>query len=169
MVKVFQLCRRMANSAPWIDTEVLKAVRKKERLGKKAKKSSSVYHWGTFRRCRVELKSLIKWKRKQYFKGLSSTLTENPKRFWAYYQSKYKNKRLPSSVRYDGVNVSDAQGKTELFNNYFNSVFKSDPSIVFNHFFVTRLKNWNQISHLPHFSGKTTTAELFVEQGAKRR
>ena len=58
----------MANSAPWIDAEVLKAVRKKERLRKKAKKSSSVYHWATFRRRRAELKSLIKWKRKQYFK-----------------------------------------------------------------------------------------------------
>lgn len=30
------------------------------------------------------------------------------------------------------------------------------------------LKNWNQISHLAHF-WKTTTAELFVEQRAKRR
>ena len=53
-------------------------------------------------------------------------MTENPKRFWAYYQSKYNNKRLPSSVRYNGANVSDAQDKAELFNNYFNSVFKSD-------------------------------------------
>ena len=59
---------RSANSAPWIDAEVLKAVRKKERLRKKAKKSSSFYHWATFRRRRAELKSLIKWKRKQYFK-----------------------------------------------------------------------------------------------------
>ena len=72
---------RSANSAPWIYAEVLKAVRKKERLRKKAKRSSSVYHWATFRRRRAELKSLIKWKRKQYVKGLSSTLTENPKRF----------------------------------------------------------------------------------------
>ena len=32
---------RSANKAPWIDAEVLKAVRKKERLRKKAKKSSS--------------------------------------------------------------------------------------------------------------------------------
>ena len=29
---------------------------------------------------------LIKWKQKQYFKGLPSPLTENPKQFWAYYQ-----------------------------------------------------------------------------------
>ena len=120
---------RSANSAPWIDTEVLKAVRKKERLGKKAKKSSSVYHWATFQRCQAELKSLVKWKPKQYFKGLSSTLTENPKQFWAYYQSKYKNKRLPSSVRFNGANVSDTQDKAELFNNYFNSVFKSDDCV----------------------------------------
>ena len=69
---------KSANSAPWIDAEVLKAVRKKERLRKRAKNSSSEYHWAIFRFHRKELKSLIKWKRKQYFKGLSSTLTENP-------------------------------------------------------------------------------------------
>ena len=79
-----------------------------------------------FRLHRAEFKSLIKWKRKQYFKGLSSTLTENPKRFWAYYQAKYKNKRIPTSLQYNGVKVSDAQEKAELFNNYFNSVFKRD-------------------------------------------
>ena len=48
-------------------------MRKNERLRKKAKKSSTVHHCTTFWTCRVELKSLIKWKCKQYFKGLSST------------------------------------------------------------------------------------------------
>ena len=40
---------KSANSAPWIDAEVLKAVRKKERLRKRPKKSSSEYHWAIFR------------------------------------------------------------------------------------------------------------------------
>ena len=39
---------KSANSAPWIDAEVLKAVRKKERLRKQPKKSSSEYHWALF-------------------------------------------------------------------------------------------------------------------------
>ena len=77
---------KSANSAPWIDAEVLKAVRKKERLRKRAKKSSSEYHWEIFPLQRTKLKLFSKWKRKQYFKGLSSTLTENPKRFWASVQ-----------------------------------------------------------------------------------
>ena len=49
---------KSANSASWIDAEVLNAVRKKERLEKKAKKSSTEYHcrWAAFRRCRAELK-----------------------------------------------------------------------------------------------------------------
>ena len=118
---------KSANSAPWIDAEVSNAVRKKERLRKKAKKSSTEYHRTAFRRCRAELKSLIKWKREQYFKSLSSTITENPKRSWAYnYQSKYKSKRLPPSVQHNGVKVYDAKENAELFNKYFNSVFKID-------------------------------------------
>ena len=92
---------KSGNSAPWIDAEVLKAVRRIERLRKLAKKSSSEYHWAIFRLHRAELKSLIKLKRKQYFKGLtSSSLTETPKRFWTYYQAKYKNKRIPKSLQY---------------------------------------------------------------------
>lgn len=51
--------------------------------------------------------------------------TENPKRFWAY-QSKYKSKRLPSSVQHNGVKVYDAEEKAELLKNYSNSVFKID-------------------------------------------
>ena len=88
------------------DGEVLNCKKaKKERLRKKDKKPSIEYHWAAFRRCRAELKSLIQWKRKQYFKSLSSTITENPKRFGAYFHSKYKSKRLPSSVQHNGVKV----------------------------------------------------------------
>ena len=35
--------------------------------------------------------------------------------------------------------------------------FSRTLEIIHNHFLVPRLENWNQISHLPHFS-KTTTA-----------
>ena len=89
----------------------MNAVRKEKRLRKKAKKSSTEYHWAAFRRCRAELNSFIKWQRKQYFKSVSSTITENPKRFLAYYQSKYKSKRFRSSVQHNGVKVYDAQEK----------------------------------------------------------
>ena len=106
---------KSANSASWIDAEVSNAVRKKDRLRKKAKKSSTEYHWTAFRRCRAELKSLMKWKREHYFKSLSSTITENPKRSWAYYQSKDKSKRLPLSVQHNGVKVYDVKEKAELF------------------------------------------------------
>ena len=130
---------KLANCAPWIDAEVLKAVRKKERLRKQAKKWSSEYYWAIFRLHRAELKSLIKWKHKQYFKGLSSTPTENPERFWAYNQAKYKNKRVPTYLEYNGVKVSDAQEKAELFNNYFNSVLERDDCVPLHedHFSVT--------------------------------
>ena len=116
-----------------------------ERLRKRAKRSSSAYHWAIFRLHRAELKSLIKWKRKQYFKGLSTTFTENPKRFWAYYQAKYKNKRIPTSLQYNGVKVSDAQEKAELFNNYFNSVFKRDDCVPLHEdYFFSGYDNDNQ-------------------------
>ena len=118
---------------------------RKERLRKRAKRSSSAYHWAIFRLHRAELKSLIKWKRKQYFKGLSTTLTENPKRFWAYYQTKYKNKRIPTSLQYNGVKVSDAHEKAELFNNYFNSVFKRDNCVPLHEdYFFSGFDNDNQ-------------------------
>ena len=154
---------KSANSASWIDAEVLKAVRRKERLRKRAKRSSSTYHSAIFRLHRAELKSLIKWKRKQYFKGLSTTLTENPKRFWAYYQAKYKNKRIPTSLQYNRVKVSDAQEKAELFNNYFNSVFKRDDCVPLHEdYFFSGFDNYNQ--SLRNITLSPSMARKFLDQ-----
>ena len=89
---------RATNSAPWIDAEVLRAVRKKERLRKKAKRVSNDYHLEKFRRFRASVKSMIKAKRRVYFKTLSASFKDNPKRFCAFYQAKQKSKRIPNTV-----------------------------------------------------------------------
>lgn len=57
---------KSTNSAPWIDAEVLKAVRKKERKKERLEsrlKSDSLNITGQYLYCIVkDLKSLIKWK-----------------------------------------------------------------------------------------------------------
>ena len=57
-------------------------------------------------------------------------MTENPEQFWAYYQAKYKKKRIPTSLKNIGVKVSDAQENAELFINYFNLVFMRDDCVL---------------------------------------
>ena len=111
---------KSANSAPWIDGEVLKAVRKKERL-RNGPRSHPLNITGQYFDCIMRNSNhLLNGNvhvSNNYFKGLSTTLTENPKRFWAHYQAKYKNKRIPTSLQYNRVKVFDAQEKSELFNN----------------------------------------------------
>ena len=115
---------RATNSAPWIDAA---EVRKKERWRRKAKRSgSNEYHWEKCRRFRASVKATIKRKRKEYFKSLSTSIQDNPKRFWAFYQAKYKSKRIPNTVYFKEKRATNPKHKSELFNAFFNSVFKDD-------------------------------------------
>ena len=85
--------------------EMLKAVRKKERLRKKAKRVLSDYHWEKFRRFRTSVKSMKEAKRRVYFKIILASTKDNPKRFCAFYQAKYKSKRIPNTVYFKDERV----------------------------------------------------------------
>ena len=48
-------------------------------------------------------------------------------------------------MQYNGVEISDAQEKAELFNNYFNSVFKRDDCVPLHEdYFFSDFDNDNQ-------------------------
>ena len=106
-----------STSPAWIDSEVRHLQKKKYTAWKRAKKSDSANHWAKFRKLRNRLKNLISRKYDDYIAGFSSTLSDNPKRFWSFYRS------LPQFVSHNGMSASTPSKKATLFNNYFFSVF----------------------------------------------
>ena len=71
----------------------------------------------------------------QYLKSLSVKLKEDPKQFWSFHSIKSKKRRIPETVRYNGMPSTDPARKVELFNQFFRTVY-SVPSVERNCSFI---------------------------------
>lgn len=118
------------NRPPWIDTDVLHLIRKKERVRRRARRTDSPYQWSKFRKIRSEVKKLIKFNRRNYIDKLGNSLKSNPKKIWSYYKLITKTSRIPSEISYGQVNATNHMDQENLFNAFFHSVFAPDDSSV---------------------------------------
>ena len=130
-VKEFVPTKRIKDkqTPPWIDAEVKALCRKKDRASYKASKSKSQVHIDHFKSLRREVKKLIRLKYQSYLKKLADDVKKEPKKFWNFYSSKTKSRKLPSSIKrdiFDSSPVTSSLDKANLFNNYFQSVFNKD-------------------------------------------
>ena len=80
-------------------------------------------------------KNLIHSSYVQYLKSLSVKLKEDPKQFWSFHSIKLKKRRIPETVRYNGMPSTDPARKVELFNQFFRTVY-SVPSVERNYSFI---------------------------------
>ena len=86
--------------------------------------------WSKFRRLRAEIKKLIKYKKKVSISNLGQDLKSNPKRFWSYYKALNKTNRIPNTILYGNITVTDSISKANIFNTFFHSTFNAcDDSI----------------------------------------
>ena len=114
---------------PWVDGEVLHAIRKKNTVRKKAIQRDSSLLWDKFRRLRQEVKYLVRAKRVSYLQDISDTCFSSPSRFWSYFNRLTRRSSVPDSVELDNSSYSTAEEKAEAFNRYFSSVFNNDTSL----------------------------------------
>ncbi|XP_072041144.1 uncharacterized protein [Amphiura filiformis] len=115
------------NSAPWIDSEIINIVKKKERAWVKFKKTGNSIYWDKFRSLRKQSKSLIKRKRADFIFEVRDSLRDNPKRFWSFHKIKNPGK-IPHSITYNNSTTSIPAEQASLFNKYFHSVFRNKDS-----------------------------------------
>ena len=109
---------------PWMNNNLRKLMRNRNRLFKKYKKDKSVETYNKFKKIRNEVASLLRKSKKDYIislatKSKSSNLTA--KDYWKTLKS-FINPTLTSSIPplYDNETyVSDSTEKANLFNNYF--------------------------------------------------
>ena len=115
------------HSIPWITRDVKRALRRKARLYKKAKKSNK---WGAYRQCQKECKRQLRnaeWQHinKVIDEGLQNN---NTKPFWNDAKSKREDNIGIAPLKDKGHLVSDCKGKAEILANQFQSVFTKDDS-----------------------------------------
>jgi hypothetical protein len=125
-----RLTLKKQHTAPWIDHEVVKAVRKKNSTLKQAKKHDTQHLWHKFNRKRNRLKNLITFKHKQYLTNICDNITNQPKKFWTYIKANSKSRGLPQFLYNNaGEEESDFYKMANIFNKFFQSIFSSNDNI----------------------------------------
>ena len=112
--------------APWISAEIIKLVRKKKRLYKKAKNSNNDESWSTYKKASNLLKKECNKARWEYLNKLANNMHDNNehKLFWNYVQSRRKGSNDLIVIKLDNSNVLTNQSDiSESMNEYFASVF----------------------------------------------
>jgi hypothetical protein len=120
---------RNPNDAPWIDGEVVHQSNKKERMRRKAKRTGLQRHWLKYKRYNQNLQNLIHRKFNSYVADCTAHISSNPKKFWTLVNNKQEEGDYPDSMVYGRESSETDNGKAELFNNFFGSVFtRNDPN-----------------------------------------
>ena len=107
---------------PWIDTELLSLVKKKNRQRKKAKKTGLHNDLIRFKDLRHETKQLILRKKKDLAQKLRESMLYNPKRFWSFVKTTTKQSISPKFLREGQSFLTDSTSKANMLNMFFQSV-----------------------------------------------
>ena len=122
------------NSPPWINSEIIHAIKKKETVRRKLKSTPSDVLRVKFKELRAKVKQLVSYYRAHFFQSLDADLHTNPKRFWSLFKLKTKDSTVPGNVSL-GASESDSapvrsascpRDIAEVFNDYFASVLNTD-------------------------------------------
>lgn len=113
---------------PWVDQTIRRAIRRKQRLYNKARKSGSPDDWLKFKTTRRSIDRGIKKAHNRYINEVigGSLRSENTKPFWNYIKSTRQEVFGISTLSSKGRVVSFAQDKAEVLNQQFSSVFTKE-------------------------------------------
>jgi hypothetical protein len=109
---------------PWINNEVRRAIRKRDRLLHIHNIRRSDYSWESYRRQRNFTTNLIRSAKQFYYDKLNKDLSNpniNSKRWWSITQSLWgsTNVSLVPTIIENDVPVVDSGEKASIFNDYF--------------------------------------------------
>ena len=112
---------------PWMNNIIRKAIRRRNRAHKRAKKLNSPDHWEKFRKFRNKVVNAIRKEKSVYYDKLIEKLCSqrnNVKEWWKLASKvtgfKSKDPNIPPIIVNDAL-VDDGVQKAEAFNAYFSS------------------------------------------------
>ena len=87
-------------SNPWIDTDIRRAIRRKQRAHAKAKETGKKKDRDRYRRLQLEVKDSIKKASRNYLNNIvTDDFKSNSKKFWAYVKSKRQESQGVSPLK----------------------------------------------------------------------
>ena len=106
---------------PWINNNIIQAIREKHRAYEKAKKSKLDADWEAFKKCRNEAKTLMLNAKEAYIKFELEKHRTDPKKFWQSINKLLSNNKRASKIQIlgnDGQLVGEDR-LPNLLNNHF--------------------------------------------------
>ena len=112
------------NNTPWMNADVLKAVRNKRTRWKKYRYCKTSLDMQRYNNSEYAASLKVREVKRRYEKKIAGKIKSNPKVLWKFIQSKTKVKEeIPSLKDDQGDIVTDNYRKAELLNIFFKSVF----------------------------------------------
>ena len=115
--------RVKAQREPWLTNEALEAIKDKDRLLKKAKRSRKVQDWEAARRARNQVGRELENLRAEFLKREQQAFAGDPKKFWANISSIFPGKKGKTSKIWLKDLDNNEEVKSEQTANFINSYF----------------------------------------------
>lgn len=118
-----------SNFPPWYSRTLIKLVRRKLKVHAKWKKYRNDGDYQLFSSLRSREKELERICYKNYIDFSEEQITKNPRYFWSFIKSKQGSHNIPAYMTFNDKSSTDAETISNMFNDYFNSVFECHNTI----------------------------------------
>ena len=119
--------RRSKKKNIYMTRDTLKLKDLKAKLWKRYKSTNTYYDRERYRKVKNELRATTRHLRKEFERNLAKNVKDQPKKFWAYVNSRTKTRsKIPPLQTDDGGKANSAAEKAEALNNFFSSVFTDE-------------------------------------------
>ena len=113
---------------PWLDSMLLRLMRKRDQMHKRERKSGSSVDWDEYKRLRNLVTSALRKKRRNYFSNKLNETSGNPKAFWDTLHLVYPGKSKQNVIEkliVDGKELCDKQDIANSLNEFFTTIANS--------------------------------------------
>ena len=119
---------RTRHNLPWLNSNLKKNIKKKHKLWRKAKSSTSKQAWEKYKRQKKETQRSMREAQCNYVKTILQDSLENndTKPFWKYVKSKKRDHIGISPLKDQGKLYTNNKEKAELLNRQYQSVFTKE-------------------------------------------
>ena len=116
-----------SSNKSWATPLIKRLSRRKQHLYNRAKLSGLSEDWNEYCTAKKLMQKECQQAHRKYLSNiLDSTSGRGQKNLWSYVKSKRRDQVSIPSLEVNGITVSDAQDKAELFNQQFTSVFTNE-------------------------------------------
>ena len=107
---------------PWINYGIVKAMRHRDNLFRRAKKSGHRRTWSDYKSARNLVTHQLKVAKRNFFQSLNHS---NPKKFWALIRSANQSASSVPTLSHNGLHANTSYEKAQILNNLFVSNFNT--------------------------------------------